>query len=416
VLHSQGGAIDVQLIGTAAEEHAPGAVLVAIQDISARKRAEAALHEESRRKDDFLAALSHELRNPLSAIVSSLYVLQRAGPAEGAGHRAAAIIDRQVGQLVHIVDDLLDVTRIARGKVRLECEVSELGEIVRRAMDDHRPSFEAAAIAFEGHVDSERLWVDADAPRIVQVIGNLFGNALKFTPRGGRVDVSMRREGGSAVVSVRDTGMGIVKEVREHLFEPFMQGPQSLDRGRGGLGLGLTMVKGLVELHGGVVEVASDGLGRGAEFTFLLPLVAPPVVAAASAARSHVPRHRVLIIEDNPDAAEGLRNLLTMRGHDVAIAFDGPAGLCSAKEVLPDVVLCDIGLPGMDGYAVARAIRADPALARTYLVALSGYAQPEDSQRSAEAGFDCHIAKPPKLQQLEQVIGGAPLLSPSDRP
>jgi two-component system CheB/CheR fusion protein len=403
-----GGALAVRLIATARTGVTPG-VLVAIHDITARRRAEAALREEGGRKDDFLTALSHELRNPLAPISISLSVIERVEPGGEEAHRATAIIRRQVDHLVHIVDDLLDVTRIARNKVHLQRKPLELGGLVRRTMDDQLPEFEARAIALEDHIDPEPLWTEADDTRLMQVIGNLLGNALKFTPRGGRVDVGLRREGNQAVLWVRDNGAGIAPEMRDRLFEPFVQAPQTLDRSRGGLGLGLTMVKGLVELHGGKVGVTSGGRGRGSEFTVRLPLVAAAQAKAAPAPLEPTRhRRRVLVIEDNPDAADALFDLLTLDGHYAQVAYDGPSGIALARDFHPEIVFCDLGLPESDGYEVARAMRADDALRGTYLVALSGYARPEDRERSAQAGFDWHLAKPPSTEALERLVAELP--------
>jgi PAS domain S-box-containing protein len=398
--------LPVRLVASAHAGARPS-LLVAILDVTASRQA-AVAREESTHKDEFLAALSHELRNPLFPVCTSAAVLQRAEPGSTQARKAIATIERQVGHLVHIVDDLLDVTRIARGKVNLRREPLELARLVNQAIEDHRPEFQDQHIALESHLDPQPIWVDADGTRIVQVIGNLLVNALKFTSAAGRVDVGLRREGSHAVLSVRDNGVGIPADVRDRLFVPFIQAPQTLDRTRGGLGLGLAMVKGLVELHGGAVEVASDGPDRGSEFTVRLPLVEPPEEVAEP---ERVPRsasRRVLVIEDNPDAADAMRELLAYDGHDARVAYDGREGLALAREFRPEFVFCDIGLPGMDGFEVARAIRAEPALADTYLVALSGYALPEDRKRSAEAGFDCHLAKPPSVEQVERVLAERP--------
>lgn len=401
-------ALQVRLVASARAGPTPG-TLVAVHDITARRRAEAALREEGGRKDDFLAALSHELRNPLAPIRSSLSLVERVEPGGEEARKAMAILRRQVDHLVHIVDDLLDVTRIARNKVHLQREPLELGSLVRRTVDDHLPEFETRGVALEGHVAPEPLWAEADGTRLVQVIGNLLANALKFTPGGGRVDVGLRREGDHAVMSVRDNGVGIPPEMRARLFEPFIQAPQTLDRSRGGLGLGLAMVKGLVELHGGTVDVTSGGPGLGCEFTIRLPLAAAPQPEAAPASPVPTrPRRRVLVIEDNVDTADSLCDLLTLDGHDARVAYDGPSGIARAREFHPDVVFCDIGLPEVDGYEVARAMRADDALRGTYLVALSGYARPEDRERSTQAGFDWHLAKPPSTDALERVIAERP--------
>jgi len=380
-------------------------VLVAVHDITASKRAEVA-REESARKDEFLAALSHELRNPLSAICSSLSILGRVEAGGEQARKAVTIIERQTGHLVRIVDDLLDVTRIARGKVTLQRARVDLGDLVRATMDDHGADFQARGIALEGPVAHRPLWVDADVTRLVQMIGNLLVNAWKFTPRGGRVDVGLRREGSQAVLSVRDTGIGIDPQERGCLFVPFVQVSSSLDRARGGLGLGLALVKGIVELHAGTVDVASDGLGRGSEFTVRLPLVAAPGPHAPApiSPMSRATSRRVLIIDDNVDSVDALRDLLALDGHAVRVAYDGPTGLAVAREFRPEVVFCDIALPEMDGYEVARAMRADDSLKSATLVAISGYARPEDRELSAQAGFDLHLAKPTSTEALARVL------------
>jgi two-component system CheB/CheR fusion protein len=311
--------------------------------------------------------------------------------------------------LTRLIDDLLDVTRITRGKVQLRRERVELGELVRRTMDDHRASFEASGVRLEAHFEPEAFWVDADPARIVQALSNLLCNAEKFTPRDGIVVVSLRRDAERVLLRVRDSGAGIAPEVLEHLFEPFAQAPQTIDRTRGGLGLGLAMVRGLVELHGGRVDIASKGAGRGTEVIVALPLETAPEKRAPSPDAAVINARRILVIEDNQDAADTLRDALALNGHQVQVAYDGQTGLAMAKTLRPEVVICDIGLPGMSGYAVATAFRAEEKLRGTYLVALSGYAQREDIQRAADAGFNRHIAKPPSLDELELVLAAAPI-------
>ncbi|BDG04169.1 hybrid sensor histidine kinase/response regulator [Anaeromyxobacter oryzae] len=382
--------------------------LVAAEDVTAQKRAEDALHEETRRKDEFLGALSHELRNPLAPIRNGLTLLARAPAGGEQARKALAIIDRQVEHLARIVDGLMDVTRIARGKVSLNRERVELGDLVRRTLEDHRATFEASGIALESRLPRDRCWVDVDATRVAQALGNLLGNAAKFSVHGGRVDVVVQRDGQAAAVSVRDTGVGVAHELRERLFEPFSQGPQPLDRTRGGLGLGLATAKGLVELHGGTVSMHSEGPGHGAEFTIRLPTVDPPTGSLGE----HVPgpphRRRVLVIDDNEDGASTLKEVLELSGHEVRVAVDGPSGIALAHAFDPDVVLCDIGLPGMDGYDVARALRADDTTRRAYLIALSGYALPDDLRRARDAGFDRHQAKPPTIESLDRLLEESP--------
>jgi two-component system CheB/CheR fusion protein len=392
-------------------------ILLAFEDVTERKTreqkladTESALRVVDRRKDDFLAMLSHELRNPLGAMRNSMRILLR-GDREGEkARRARSIIDRQVSLLTRIVDDLLDVTRIARGKIELHRQRLELGELARRTMDDHRQSFEAAGLRLEARLEPGLFWTEADPARVVQVLGNLLANAEKFTPRGGTVVLSLWRDDARKVaIRVRDTGAGIERAMLPHVFESFVQAPRTVDRARGGLGLGLAMVKGIVELHGGSVSVASEGGGRGTEVTLLLPVEASPAPAEAPAAEAPAsPRRRVLIIDDNTDNADSLREVLEQDGHDVRVAYDGPTGIALARAFRPAIVVCDIGLPGMDGYAVARAFRADEALRRIPLVAVSGYTQPEDVKRSREAGFDQHLAKPAELEELARLISAAP--------
>jgi two-component system CheB/CheR fusion protein len=330
--------------------------------------------------------------------------------------RAKVVIERQVTLLTRLVDDLLDVTRIARGKIDLHRDRFELSELVRRTLDDHRPSFEASGIHIESRLEQGAFWIDADAARVVQVLSNLLGNAEKFTPRDGMVVVSLERAGDRRVaLRVRDTGAGIEPETLPHVFESFVQAPQTMGRARGGLGLGLAMVKGLAELHGGSVSVASQGRDRGTEVTVLLPTaLAPlPVPVPDREAVNRRPR-RVLVIDDNVDNAETMQEVLGLDGHDVRIAYDGPTGVDLARAFHPEIVVCDIGLPGMDGYAVARAFRADAALKDVPLVAVSGYTRPDDLKLAAAAGFDRHLAKPVSIEVLERVISEAPEPLPVD--
>ncbi|WP_242333629.1 MULTISPECIES: ATP-binding protein [Anaeromyxobacter] len=378
------------------------------------RRSNALLRETDRRKDEFLGVLSHELRNPLAPIRNALSLLARVDPCGDEAARARAILDRQVVHLTRIVDDLLDVTRITRGKILLRRSRVELGDLVRRTVEDHRTLFASREIAVEVSLPEGPAWLDADATRVAQVIGNLLQNAAKFTDRGGHVEVTLERDTGARagiLLRVRDDGAGIDVEMLDRVFEPFTQADDSLHRSRGGLGLGLSLVKGLVELHGGSVEARSGGAGRGAELVVRLPL-APPDGGS--------PRHeppapvaavgplRVLVIEDNVDAAETLRELLLMWGHEVAVAHDGAAGVERARALRPEVVLCDIGLPVMSGYEVARAIRADPTLGATFLVAVTGYALPEDRRLAADAGFSRHLAKPVAVETLERLLAAAP--------
>jgi two-component system CheB/CheR fusion protein len=381
-------------------------VLVTIQDITERTKAEEALRLSDRRKNEFLGVLSHELRNPLAPIRNALFILGRARPGSEQATRAKAVLDRQVGHLARLVDDLLDVTRISRAKIRLQRGRVDLGELVLRAVEDNRQILAEREIALDVRIAPGPIPLDADSTRIAQIIGNLLQNSSKFTDHGGRITVVVEREAGEVSLRVRDTGIGISPEMLLSVFEPFTQADESLHRSRGGLGLGLALVKGLVEMHGGTVEARSDGIGRGAELIVRLPLASDGAGAREPTPEPRPPirPRRVLIIEDNLDAAETLREMLEMDGHRVEVAHDGRAGLEKARASRPDVVLCDIGLPEMDGYGVARAIRSDPTLASTFLVALTGYALPEDQRRAAQAGFDRHLAKPVSLAQLEEAL------------
>ncbi len=384
----------------------------AVEELAAeRKRAEEAIRTSDRRKTEFLGTLSHELRNPLAPVQSAMWLLDRAEPHGEQANRAKQIIRRQIGHLARIVDDLLDVTRITRGKIELRRSRMDLVDLVRRTVEDYRPLFAEREISLAQHLGDLPIWVDADATRISQAVGNLLQNAAKFTDAGRSVEVAVTREPhGSALVRVRDDGAGIPLDILGQVFEPFTQANDGLHRTRGGLGLGLALVKGLVELHGGSVEARSDGPGRGSEFLVRLP-VAPeqPAVGPPSSSALAMPHHRVLVIEDNVDAAETLCEVLLMWNHEVEVAYDGRAGIERARAFRPDVVLCDIGLPVMDGYEVARTFRADPALASAFLVAVTGYALPEDRRRAAEAGFDRHLAKPVPVERIAEVLAMKPL-------
>jgi PAS domain S-box-containing protein len=394
-------------------------------DVTERKRSEelraseAALREADRHKDQFLAMLSHELRNPLAPIRNSLYILDRAAPGGEQARRAQAVLHRQIGQMTWLIDDLLDVTRIAHGKVQLLRERFDLNELAHRIAEDHRTVFLRGEVRLEVQPAPGEILIDGDRIRLGQVIGNLLQNAIKFTPRGGKATVSVEADParGEATLTVRDTGVGIEPEVVPRLFRAFSQGDATLDRSKGGLGLGLALVRGLVELHGGSVSAASGGTGKGAAFTVRLPLDARParMVAGPRALPGTGSPRRVLIIEDNGDAADTLREVLELEEHVVEVAYDGREGIRKARAFHPDVVLCDIGLPEMDGYEVARTMRADPELGRIALVAVSGYAQPEDVAMAREAGFDVHLAKPPSIEALERAlaeVGGARLARP----
>jgi CheY-like chemotaxis protein/two-component sensor histidine kinase len=348
--------------------------------------------------------LSHELRNPLVPIRHGLYLLDRAPAGSKQAARAKDVIHRQTEHLARLVDDLLDVTRIERGKIVLERRRFDAREAFRRICEDHRAIFEDRGITLRVDAPSARVWIDADETRLTQLVGNLLYNAAKFSHEGGAVTASIDSASGRAEIRVRDDGIGIAPDLLPRVFERFVQAEGGLARPKGGLGLGLALVKGLAELHGGTVSARSEGLGRGAEFIVSLPVVPPVEQAAADLVPAPQPAPgravEILIIEDNVDGARVIAEVLEANGHRVHVATDGLSGITKARELKPEVILCDIGLPDVDGYEIARTVRADTALRATRLVALSGYARPEDRQRAKEAGFDAHLAKPPSVAAL----------------
>ncbi len=387
-----------------------GVVLV-FRDVTEKRRAEAERHrleeglrrrneqlaEADRRKDDFLALLGHELRNPLAPIRNAVTLLSMRPGDQAVVAQARAMIDRQATQMTRLVDELLDASRIARGKVQLRRERLDLAALVRAVADDHRAEVEASGLTLAVEVPGAPLFVHGDGARLAQVVGNLLHNASKFTDPGGRVTVRLAAEGGQADLRVEDTGVGIAPEALPKLFEVFSQVDATLARSKGGLGLGLSVVKGLVELHGGRVRAASDGPGLGAAFTAWVPLdhgPEPSPVAPVPATPLPAGRRKVLIVEDGRDAAESLRLLLALQGFEVVVAHSGPEGVEVARRFLPEAVVCDLGLPGMSGYEVARALRADPATASATLICASGYGQEEDRRQAREAGFDEALVKP----------------------
>ena len=394
---------------------AGAAAVIACSDVTERKRAAEATKEASRRKDEFLAMLGHELRNPLAPIRNASYVLRRTHSDDPRSAKATEIIDRQVSHLARIVDDLLEVSRIARGTLPIQRETIDWRGIVRETTEDYRAGFEVRGLELSVELPEAAVWVRGDRTRLAQVGGNLLANAQKFTDRGGRVVVRLVADepGGLGSLAVDDTGIGMTPEVIARLFQPFGQGPQSSARTRGGFGMGLALVKGLVDLHQGQIDAASEGPGRGSRFRVRLPLVEAPGVQAEPARPAPTAGGlHVLVIEDNHDTAESLRAMLEMSGLSVQVAYDGPSGLAAARTERPQVVLCDIGLPGaMDGYEVAGAIRADPSLRAVRLVALTGYGEQEDRRRAEQAGFDSHLTKPADPYALLALVA-----TPESRP
>jgi PAS domain S-box-containing protein len=382
-------------------------VLLISTDVTAQRVLVEELRTADERKGAFIAMLSHELRNPLAAIRTNLFVLEHATSGNAPAGKATKVIDRQIDHLVRMVDDLLDVTRITQNKIQLRRERLDLRALVRQTIEDNRSLLERGGVAFAMPPVEEPLHVNADGARLAQVVTNLLTNAAKFTPAGGSVRITVSpTEDGRVAVSVVDSGSGIEPELLPQLFQPFTQGDRGLARTTGGLGLGLALVKGLVELHGGQVGARSGGRDQGAEFVVTLPL--EPAGAGGGETPVEIPLsvagRRVLVIEDDPAVAEGLEAALAINQHVVEIARSGQEALERARRFKPDVVLCDIGLPGMDGYAVARAFRADGDLRSAVLVALTGYAQAEDIARARAAGFDRHLAKPASVDKIQRAV------------
>jgi CheY-like chemotaxis protein/nitrogen-specific signal transduction histidine kinase len=377
---------------------------------AALRASEQALKEADRRKDEFLAMLAHELRNPLAPIRNAAQVLKLLGPVDARQQWAREIIERQTQHLTRLVDDLLDVSRITRGKVKLAREPLDLAVILHRAAEVSRPLIDARRHRLTVAVPPEPVRLEGDLTRLVQVVGNLLNNAAKYTDEGGHIRLEAAREGREAVIRVRDNGMGLPADLLPHVFDLFSQADRSLDRSQGGLGIGLTLVRRLVEMHGGRVEARSDGPGQGSEFIVRLPAetssVAPsPGAAAGDSARPASGGLKVLVVEDNVDSAKMMSFMLELGGHQVRMAHDGAEALEAARAFGPHAVLCDIGLPGMNGYEVAARLRQQPDFQQTPLIALTGYGEEEARRRSKEAGFDYHLVKPVEPDALGALLG-----------
>ncbi len=400
--HSDGAYRWVEAVGTnLLHDPAVGAVVVNHRDVTEQREAD-------RRKDEWIAMLAHELRGPLSPVSNAVQVLVLRGTAGPEVDHARDVIARQTRHLARIVDDLLEVTRLLRGQVRLRMERLDLARLVRTAAEDHRPALEAAGLTLALEMPEMPVWVSGDATRLNQVVGNLLDNALKFRNGGDQVEVAVQidPDHGLAVLAVRDGGVGIEPRLLPVLFDVFAQADRGLHRTGGGLGLGLSLVRGLVQLHGGEVRAASAGPGRGAEFTVLLPLGKEPAALAGlpEAPSPAVRTLRILVVEDNRDSAESLQLLLTLMGHEVRVAYTGPDGVREAAGWLPDVIISDIGLPGLDGYGVASELRRNPATANARLIAVSGYGGEEDRRRAMESGFDFHLTKPADPDVLQELL------------
>ena len=382
-------------------------IFVEGSDVTARKRIEDELRAANRQKDQFLAMLAHELRNPLAPITTAAQLLQRGGMDAPGIQRASDIIARQAQHMTSLVNDLLDVSRVTRGLVTITKEALEMHEIVHEAVEQVRPLIDARGHALQCEIASGALRVEGDRTRLIQVVSNILNNAAKYTAPGGSLVLSARIESGWVRVAVRDNGQGIDPPILPYIFDLFIQAERTPDRSQGGLGLGLALVKSLAVLHGGRVEAHSAGLGKGSEFVVYLPCLAeaPEPSAPRLGGQSGGARGlKVLVVDDNVDAAQMLATLLEMNGYKVAIAYDGKGALASAVQAPPDVALLDIGLPDIDGHELARRLRAMPETTQAVLVALTGYGQVEDQQRAYKAGFDHHMAKPADLAKLLELL------------
>jgi signal transduction histidine kinase/ActR/RegA family two-component response regulator len=409
-------------------ETAAEAALTRQQKLEHEMAHSARLHQEvqevNRRKDVFLAMLAHELRNPLAPIRNAVHVMRLMSPGESQLEWSRQVIERQVGHLSRLVDDLLDLSRLMRGMVKLQKKEIELALAVAHAVEASRPLIDAQGHELATRLPPEPLRLEADLTRLTQVLANLLNNAAKYTDPGGHIVLSAERDGGEVVIRVVDDGRGMPPELIPHVFDLFTQGDRTLARSEGGLGIGLTLVKSLVEMHGGRVQAQSEGSGKGSTFSIRLPLVQTPQAPEKTDSPEREPptlvqRRRILVVDDKADAADSLSLLLRITGHEVQTVYDGPAALEAARAFRPEIVFLDIGMPGMDGYEVARRLRREPGLEHSLLVALTGYNREEDVRLCREAGFDLHLSKPADLEVVRRVIsarrGGATAVEPGDR-
>jgi signal transduction histidine kinase/ActR/RegA family two-component response regulator len=375
-------------------------VAISTVDVSERKRAEDALREADRQKDEFIAMLAHELRNPLAPIRNAGELLARMFSGDPRALEVVDIVRRQAAHLSRLVDDLLDVSRITRRRIELKHETIDLVEVIAQAVETVEPLVRSRRHNLRTLTASRHSFVSGDFARLVQCLVNLLTNAAKFTDVGGDILVELRQEDGHAIVDVRDSGVGISATLLPKVFDLFVQNDQTLDRAQGGLGIGLSVVQKLIEMHGGQVNVRSDGPGRGSTFSIRLPLVAPPAAAAAAATHAALSPARFLVVDDNVDAADTLAAMLQGEGHEATAVHSAHEVLSRVRSERPDFVLLDIGLPSMDGYEVAGLIRSLPADQQPRIVALTGYGQPQDRARALEAGFDEHFVKPVDIEAL----------------
>jgi PAS domain S-box-containing protein len=411
-----GEKVEVEFVSNVYAENDHEVIQCNVRDITERCRSDRQMQEQAaafadldHRKDEFLAMLSHELRNPLAPILNAVQLLQVQKGVNPVQQKAQTIIERQVGQLTHLVDDLLDVSRTISGRIRLRREQVALSGIVERGVETVRPLIDQRKHELTVSLPADPIWLNADSARIEQIVTNLLSNAVKYTNEGGHIWLSVQQEGDKAVLSVRDTGVGITPAFLPHIFDLFTQAERSSDRLQGGLGIGLALVKRLVEMHEGTIGVSST-LGQGSEFVVTLAVVRSMALSRATQlpqTESAMPTSavlRVLVVDDNVDAATALEMLLQASGHLVQVAHTGPTGLAAALDFRPDVVLLDIGLPELDGWRVAKRIRQRRILRNVVLVAMTGYGQSTDRRRSQKAGFDHHLVKPVYFGELRQIL------------
>jgi len=379
-------------------------------DVTDRKRAEQVLQEANRAKDEFIATLAHELRNPLAPIRTGLEIIKRDTQNGPASARARETMERQLAHMIRLIDDLLDISRINSGKIRLEPSRTRLADAVESSVEISRPLIESRGHQLQVELPPQGIELMADETRLAQTLGNLLNNAAKYTPPHGHIRLKAWQEGATAVIEVADDGVGIPPDMLEQVFSLFTQVGRTLDRAQGGLGIGLYLVRSLVELHGGSVVATSEGPGRGSAFTLRMPCLLPLATAASVGGRDAPANEagqqglKVLVVDDNVDAAESLATVLQMTGRRTRTVYDGPCVMQAAREFAPDVVLLDIGLPGMSGYEVARQLRSDPGLSRSVLIAVTGWGSEEDRRRSHDAGFDEHLTKPIDMATLDPLL------------
>jgi signal transduction histidine kinase len=379
-------------------------------DIARLREAESDLRELDQRKNEFLATLAHELRNPLAPLRNGLEVMRLAGTDSLMAGKARAMMERQLGQMVRLVDDLLDVSRVSRGKIELRREEVDLAAVLRSAIETSQPLMDERGHEFVADIPDAKIAIHGDFTRLAQVFANLLNNAAKYTPGGGRVTLEVKPRDREVAVTVRDNGLGIPSDMASRVFDIFTQVDRSFEKMQGGLGVGLSIAKRLVEMHGGTIELASEGLGLGSAFTVLLPARIEGGQSPGGSAHE-APRRRVLVADDNCDAATTLAMILEMLGNEVRVAHDGEQAVSVAAEFHPDAILLDIGMPRLDGYGACKRIRLLPGMSAAFIVALTGWGDDDDKDRSRAAGFDRHVVKPVDPEALQQIIAAVPIRS-----